>query len=84
MKSNFDTSPKSITYPVYSANGNLGVLIGRAETATQAGELIAKDALSWDRSGHWIVVNLSNVDGQFAWTDSRLATSSMTPLLKLV
>ena len=67
-------------YPVYNANG---ALLGEVTTATKAGELLAVDAMGWDDSGRGIQVTLSNVNKSFAWTDSRLSTQSLLPLLQL-
>ncbi len=68
------------TYPVYNLNRSK---IGMASSASEAGELLGADALTWDYSINPIRVNLSNIAGQFAWTDSRLATESLIPLLAL-
>ena len=68
-------------YPVYNAFGSF---IGTAPTATKAGELLGVDAMMSDDSGKPIQVTLSNVENQFAWTDSRLSTASLIPLLKIV
>lgn len=68
------------TYPVYNLNRSK---IGMATSASEAGELLTVDAFSWDDSFNPIRVNLSNIADQFAWTDSRLATESLIPLLAL-
>jgi len=67
-------------YPVYNAHGTC---LGDAATATKAGELLGIDALVSDHSGKSIQVTLSNVKNQFSWTDSRLSTASLLPLLKI-
>ena len=67
-------------YPVYNA---YGTYLGEAATATKAGELLGVDALVTDDSGKSIQVTLSNVKNQFAWTDTRLSTASLLPLLKI-
>ena len=68
-------------YPVYNAFGSF---LGTAPTATKAGELLGVDAMMSDDSGKPIQVTLSSVENQFAWTDSRLSTVSLIPLLKIV
>lgn len=67
-------------YPVYNIDARH---IGNAASASRAGEILGIDALMWDDSGRPIQVTLSNVGGQFAWTDTRLATATLLPLLKL-
>ncbi len=71
----------SHNYPVFSANGQH---IGHAKSATQAAEMLSIDAMTWDQSQRSVVATFSNVDNHFAWSDSRLPTASLVPLLKLV
>jgi hypothetical protein len=67
-------------FRTFNANG---VFVGVAETATKAAELLTIDSFSWDCSGKTIQTTLSNVAGQFAWSDTRLPTASLVPLLKV-
>ena len=67
-------------FRVFNANG---ICIGKAETASKAAELLAVDSFDWDFSGKAIQATFSNVSGQFAWTDTRLPTASLVPLLKI-
>lgn len=69
-----------IKYRVFNADG---LMIGEAETATLAGEMLGLDAMFSGMSQKVIQVTLSNVGGQFAWTDTRLPTASLIPLLKI-
>jgi len=67
-------------FRVFNANG---ALIGNAESASKAAELLVVDSFDWDFSGKTIQATFSNVSGQFAWTDTRLPTASLVPLLKI-
>lgn len=69
------------TYPVFNMHQNH---IGFASTATKAAEMLFVDAMAWDQSDKPLNATFCNVEGKFAWSDSRLPTVSLVPLLKLI